>query len=539
MARWSILMAAGLAAGWCARRRVARDVPRRTARRRGDGPRQLDQRPSLRRPDRIGRRRLGLPHRNSMPAGTADAPGHPHVRPPLGGVGVAGGRGGRGGPPPPDRSSSSTACRSNPDAWTASRSRPWRRKATAISITRASGSASTARPTSGRRGGSSSRVEQIFAAYRQALAPRNRPTRPPRLVVFRSMEQYLAFLSSRGVKIRNRACFLEDENVVAVGSDLARLSARMEKINRQSDEILAQLEELKKQLRARLAKIADNAPKESRAAAVADGTTPFRRRLQGEKEGIGSLRAAGGPGLSSRRRPTVRANLPRDVPRLPGELRLSPRDVQNAAMAQRGAGRHVRGRRFGRGHAAGGRPQRRGLEAIEGRSVRLTTAWPWKNCWRPTAQDFLQLHDADAAASDRLYAYAWGLAYYLAFEKRLLSDPALAEYVCAGGRAARARAAFRAIGQDAAGRIRAAVAGVCAARCTEKAECNCSVEDRCEPGVRPVIAFQGVNRRLLSSRWIARAEPACPVWPRLARSIDRPPLGRADAPPCSPTISAS
>ena len=43
--------------------------------------------------------------------------------------------------------------------------------------------------------------------------------------------------------------------------------------------------------------------------------------------------------------------------------------------------------------------------------------------------DFLQLHGADAAASDRLYAYAWGLAYYLAFEKRLLSDPALAEYV--------------------------------------------------------------------------------------------------------------
>ena len=43
--------------------------------------------------------------------------------------------------------------------------------------------------------------------------------------------------------------------------------------------------------------------------------------------------------------------------------------------------------------------------------------------------DFLQLHGADAAASDRLYAYAWGLAYYLAFEKRLLSDPALVEYV--------------------------------------------------------------------------------------------------------------
>ncbi len=42
---------------------------------------------------------------------------------------------------------------------------------------------------------------------------------------------------------------------------------------------------------------------------------------------------------------------------------------------------------------------------------------------------FLQLHGSDAAASDRLYAYAWGLAYYLVFQQRLLSNPALAEYV--------------------------------------------------------------------------------------------------------------
>jgi hypothetical protein len=45
------------------------------------------------------------------------------------------------------------------------------------------------------------------------------------------------------------------------------------------------------------------------------------------------------------------------------------------------------------------------------------------------AAAFLQRHDTDWAASDRLYAYAWGLAYYLAFEKHVLDSPALAEYV--------------------------------------------------------------------------------------------------------------
>ena len=42
---------------------------------------------------------------------------------------------------------------------------------------------------------------------------------------------------------------------------------------------------------------------------------------------------------------------------------------------------------------------------------------------------FLQLHDTSSAASDRLYAHAWGVAYYLAFQQHLLGSPALERYV--------------------------------------------------------------------------------------------------------------
>ena len=76
------------------------------------------------------------------------------------------------------------------------------------------------------------RVEQIFAAYRQMLAPRTLHPRPPRLVVFNSMSQYRAFLSARGVKIQNPACFLEGENVVAVGSELSQFALHMVQVNR-------------------------------------------------------------------------------------------------------------------------------------------------------------------------------------------------------------------------------------------------------------------------------------------------------------------
>ena len=44
-------------------------------------------------------------------------------------------------------------------------------------------------------------------------------------------------------------------------------------------------------------------------------------------------------------------------------------------------------------------------------------------------RDFLVAHNTSSEASNRLYSYAWGLVYYLAFEKRLLDNPALDSYV--------------------------------------------------------------------------------------------------------------
>ncbi len=58
------------------------------------------------------------------------------------------------------------------------------------------------------------------------------PPQPPRLVVLGSMDQYQSLLAKLGLKtkIENPACFLEDRNVVVVGSDLARLAAVIRQI---------------------------------------------------------------------------------------------------------------------------------------------------------------------------------------------------------------------------------------------------------------------------------------------------------------------
>ena len=112
------------------------------------------------------------------------------------------------------------------------------------------------------------RVEQIFAAYRQMLSPRRRPAPPPRLVVFNSMDQYQAFLARRGVKIQNRACFLEDEDVVAMGSELGRLTARMAAVNGQErKKCSASWQQLENRLPASVRELADKMREEGRSYA--------------------------------------------------------------------------------------------------------------------------------------------------------------------------------------------------------------------------------------------------------------------------------
>ena len=65
------------------------------------------------------------------------------------------------------------------------------------------------------------RAEQIFAAYRQIAPPRSVFSQSPRLVVLGSMNEYQALLTRLGLKmmIANPACFLEERNVVVIGSD--------------------------------------------------------------------------------------------------------------------------------------------------------------------------------------------------------------------------------------------------------------------------------------------------------------------------------
>ena len=73
---------------------------------------------------------------------------------------------------------------------------------------------------------------------------------------------------------------------------------------------------------------------------------------------------------------------------------------------------------------------------------------------------FLLTASVRPAAVDRYYVHAWGLAYYLTFEKRLLGSPALEKYLQSGNARLAPVQRFRAVDRHAPGAVRARVAGV-------------------------------------------------------------------------------
>jgi hypothetical protein len=277
------------------------------------------------------------------------------------------------------------------------------------------------------------RVEQIFAAYRQMLAPRRRPPQPPRLVVFDSMEQYQAFLARRGVKIQNRACFLEGENVVAIGSDLGRLAARLATVNAQAAEIRDKLGQLEKRLPARQRELAEKMRKEGRSnGEIATAKAMLKRRFDEdvktekreldrcERETVQTFNNSTRQMFARVCHESFHAYLENyayphdryDVPRwlneglaVTFEAGVLDNDVLRVDAPHAVALKRLKADLLG--------PQPLGLR-------QLLSA---------DGIAFLQLHDAPSSAADRLYAYAWGLAYYLAFQQHLLCSPALEQYV--------------------------------------------------------------------------------------------------------------
>ncbi len=100
------------------------------------------------------------------------------------------------------------------------------------------------------------RTEQIFRAYRLLLPPRVEPARPLRVILLESMDEYAAFLREHDLgEVTNPAIFSEKGNVIVAASELSRYAQRLETTREQHQRIREQYETLDKALPGQLAEL--------------------------------------------------------------------------------------------------------------------------------------------------------------------------------------------------------------------------------------------------------------------------------------------
>jgi hypothetical protein len=278
------------------------------------------------------------------------------------------------------------------------------------------------------------RAEQIFAAYRQIMPPRAAPSRPLRLIVLGSMGEYQAALVQLGVKanIQNPACFVEDRNTVVVGSDMVRLALAAAQMHTQNAGLRRELHDLEDRLSERLHAVGDSLRKSGLSnGEIAHELTKERSSFQQQRD----------KKLDQLRQSDLQIE----------RLKQTANQIF-VRLYHESFHAYVRNWVFPRPQYDIPAWLDEGLAVLfeggllEGDTLRVDAPNPaalkklkadmagpnplgLQELLATSPGNFLIVAASRPAAIDRYYVNAWGLAYYLTFEKRLLNSPALEKYL--------------------------------------------------------------------------------------------------------------
>jgi hypothetical protein len=277
------------------------------------------------------------------------------------------------------------------------------------------------------------RLGQIFTAYRQLLPPRWSGGSRVDIRVFGSTEQYRAALEELGLAINNPAVYLADRNLILAGSEVNRFEAELAEVNRRHGEIRHELDALVADAPARVKKLGDdlkaaNVPAAERLRIVLAEQrkwTDRRRTIEREIAALDRKNAARFNDVTGR----MFTRLAHEAFHAYLETYVYPRQAYdvprwlNEGLAQT----------FEAGllEADSLRIDAPNLLALENLQADLQGPDPLTLAELLTAgsDTFLGVHEGDGKSVSRAYYYSWGLAYYLAFEGRVLGTAAFDAYL--------------------------------------------------------------------------------------------------------------
>ncbi len=277
------------------------------------------------------------------------------------------------------------------------------------------------------------RLGQIFTAYRQLLPPRWHDGGRVHIRIFGSNRQYRSALAELGLSIDNPAVYLADRNMILAGSELNRFDAELAKVNREHHEIRQRFNALVDDVPDRVKKLGEDLKAAGIPAAerlrillaeqrkwVDQRRSVLQKIAAVDRANAAKFNEVTGRMFTRLAHEAFHAYLETYV--YPHRIYDVPRWL-NEGLAQTFEA--------GRLEADTLRIDSPNLVALEKLQADLRGEHPLElaDLLRAGSNTFLGAHRGDGSEISRAYYYSWGLAYYLAFEQRVLDLPVFDAYL--------------------------------------------------------------------------------------------------------------
>ncbi len=262
------------------------------------------------------------------------------------------------------------------------------------------------------------RVEQIFRAYRQLLPPRSTQRTGLRLLIFGSTDEYQRQLRESGLDIAGPAWFSKTRNLVAAGGELNAFQRRLQQTQAQNDEVRRQYKDLKSSFPERLASLIQQMKQRGYSAAQIEQEVKFRsaawQREYDEAMSRLDLAAVQNEAAFAEVAGQMFAQLYHEAfHAYVDNYACPPGQADFPHWLNEGLAQIFEAGQVEADSLRIDAPHRARLAQLQ-QELRSAPPLPLREILQADEQTLL--NPASDRSAQRYYLYAWGLAYYLAFE---------------------------------------------------------------------------------------------------------------------------
>ncbi len=257
------------------------------------------------------------------------------------------------------------------------------------------------------------RLEDIFQAYVDNLGARLQPKQPVKVLLFRNMNEYRQWLLKQGLNLLNPAYYDARKDLMVAGSDLDRLEASLKRTEAEHQEKLKAINDYHQ----RLLKHYSGKPPHHLLQQIKELQLQIRLTNQDNQSTLDKLREQFFAMLYHE---AFHAFLDHYV--YPHRELQTPRWL-NEGLAQIFETAVVETGELRVGHVDTTR-----LTALQA-ALKDGSLLSVRDLLQADAAQFNVHHSTEAYAADRTYLAAWALAYYLAFDRKLLGKEAMHQFV--------------------------------------------------------------------------------------------------------------